>query len=454
MDPPTFHIAMYPWFALGHLTPFLQLSNKLAEKGHKISFILPTRTQLKLQTFNLLPDLITFVPITVPHVDGLPHGTETTSDVPAPLHSLVMTAMDRTQKNIEILLHDLNVDIVFFDFTHWMPGLARRLGIKSLHYSITCPGTTAFALSLAPRVHENNAKEAEDFPLLSIKLHVHEAIGFAAGSTENFGRGIKIFDRLLISLKECDALGFRSYRELDGPSCDFLESYFQKPVMLSGPLIPEPPNSSLDEKWVKWLAKFEPGSVIYCAFGSECTLKKDQFQELLLGFEQMGMPFLAVLRPPLGVESVEAAIPRGFNEGVGERGVVHEGWIQQQLILEHPAVGCFVTHCGVASLVEALMNKCQLVLLPQAAGDQIIQARIMSTILKVGIEVEKGEEDGLFTRDSLCKAVRTVMEKDNEVGKEVRSNRSKIREFLLNKEMESSYINSFCEKIENLVLGR
>ncbi len=41
-------------------------------------------------------------------------------------------------------------------------------------------------------------------------------------------------------------------------------------------------------------------------------------------------------------------------------------------------------------------NDCQLVLLPNF-GDQIINARLMGEDLKVGVEVEKGEEDGLFT---------------------------------------------------------
>ena len=30
------HIAMFPWFAFGHMIPFFHLSNELAERGHKI----------------------------------------------------------------------------------------------------------------------------------------------------------------------------------------------------------------------------------------------------------------------------------------------------------------------------------------------------------------------------------------------------------------------------------
>ncbi|KAK0579979.1 hypothetical protein LWI29_034427 [Acer saccharum] len=96
-----------------------------------------------------------------------------------------------------------------------------------------------------------------------------------------------------------------------------------------------------------------------------------------------------------------------------------EVWVQQQLILNHPSVGCFVTHCGSSSLSEAMMTECQLVLLPNV-GDQIINARLMGGDLKVEVEVEKGEEDGLFTKEGVCRAVMTVMDENSEVGKQVR----------------------------------
>nr|A0A2R6QXF8.2 RecName: Full=Cyanidin 3-O-galactoside 2''-O-xylosyltransferase FGGT1; AltName: Full=Flavonoid 3-O-glycoside glycosyltransferase 1; AltName: Full=UDP-xylose flavonoid O-glycosyltransferase 6B; Short=AcUFGT6b [Actinidia chinensis var. chinensis] len=456
MGAPTFHIAMYPWFALGHLTPFLHLSNKLARKGHKISFLIPTKTQQKLEPFNLHPDLITFIPVTVPHVDGLPLGAETTSDVPYPLQTLLMTAMDRTEKYVEDVFLGLKVDVVFFDFTHWMPSVAKRLGIKSVNYCIISPATIGYTMSPARQLQGRELTEADlmvtplGYPDSSIRLRTHEARAFAARRVMKFGGDTRFCDRNFISFSECDAMGFKTCREIEGPYCDFLESQFEKPVLLSGPVIPEPPTSPLEEIWAKWLGGFRDGSVIYCAFGSECTLKMNQFQELLLGLVLTGMPFLAVLKPPIGAKSVEEALPEKFETSVEGRGVVHEGWVQQQLILEHPSVGCFITHCGSGSLSEALFNKCQLVLLPNV-GDQIINARMMSQNLKVGVEVEKGEEDGLFTGESVCRAVRDAMEEGSEVAKEVRDNHAKMREFLLNKDLESSYIDNFNKKLQDLL---
>jgi len=455
MDASSLHIAMFPWFAMGHLTPYLHLSNKLAKRGHKISFFVPRITQSKLEQFNLFPDLITFFPINVPHVEGLPHGAETTSDVSFSLAPLIMTAMDRTEREIELLLSELKPQIVFFDFTYWLPNLIRRLGIKSLQYLIIGPATVSYVRS--PSRMRQNMTQSElmqpppGYPVSYIKLHAHEAKFLASKRNWEFGSGVLFYDRIYSGLTLSDAIGFKGCREIEGPYVDYLAEQFGKSVVLSGPIIPEPPNTVLEEKWSEWLGGFSDGSVVFCALGSEWKLPHDQFQELLLGLELTGLPFLAVVKVPVGFETIEGALPEGFKERVEGRGIVHSGWIQQQLILEHPSVGCFITHCGAGSLTEALVNKCQIVLLPQLDGDHVINARVMSCNLKVGVEVEKGEEDGLFTKETVSKALTIVMDEENEVGREVRENHAKLRDFLLSHDLESICVDNFCQKLQDLL---
>nr|WMX26798.1 UGT79B143 [Astragalus propinquus] len=448
MDVPPLHIAIFPWFAMGHFTPLLRLSNKIAKRGHKISFIIPKNTITKLQHLNNHPHLITFIPITVPHVDGLPHDAETTADVPFSLFSLIATAMDNTEKDIEILLMDLKPQIVLFDFQYWLPNLTRKLGIKSVQYFIT---NIVGAAYISTNVDFMNLPPG--FPDSFLNFHSHELRLLKAVRKLEFGSGLLLFDRFAIGTRLSDAVAFKGCRDTDdGIYADYLEKYYGKPVMLSGPLLPDPPTTTtLDEKWVSWLGGFEASSVIFCAYGSENPLEKSQFQELLLGLELTGFPFLAALKPPSGFQTIEEALPEGFSERVKERGIVYGGWVQQQLILGHPSVGCFITHCGAASITEGLVNKCQLVLLPRLGSDHIMNARVMSTKFKVGVEVEKGEEDGLFTKESLCKAVKIVMDDGNELGREVRTNHTKIREFLLSNNLESSCIDSFCQKLHDLL---
>ncbi|KAF8411002.1 hypothetical protein HHK36_003541 [Tetracentron sinense] len=459
MGATSFHVAMYPWFAIGHITPFLQISNRLAERGHRVSFILPSKTQHKLEHLNLHPDLIRLFAVTVPHVDGLPLGAETTADVPAPLNDLLTKAFDRTENDIELLLRDLKPDIVFFDFAHWMPALTRRLGIKikSLHYCVISPAAMAYIFTPERKLIGDHFSITDlmqpppGFPNLAITLHVHEARALLPPPPLKMSADeVSFHERQLIALGQCDAFGYRTCSEMEGSYCDYLGSQFGKPVLLSGPVVPKPPTAALEERWAKWLGGFEANSVLYCAFGSESNLKIDQFQELVLGFELTGLPFFVALKPPSGAETIEAALPEGFEKRTKGRGVVHGGWVQQQLILGHPSVGCFVTHCGYGSRLEGLVSKCQLVLVPNV-GDQFIHARIMSTDLKVGVEVEKGEEDGLFTKESVCMAVKSVMDKNSEVGREVRANHAKWKDFLLSKGLESSYFDGFIHKLQALL---
>ncbi|KAK2350967.1 cyanidin 3-O-galactoside 2''-O-xylosyltransferase FGGT1 [Trifolium repens] len=369
MDAPSpLHIAMFPWFAMGHLTPYLHFSNKLAIRGHKISFFIPKNTLNKLQHLNLHPNLITFVPINVPHVNGLPHDAQTTSDVPFSLVPLIATAMDQTEKDIEPLLKKIKPQIVFFDFQYWLPSLTKNLGIKSLQYIILSPISTAYLGSLQKLSQGRDLTEVDlvkppsGFPDSRIKFHSHELRFLVSIRKIVFGSGVFLFDRFHIGTTSADAVGFKGCNEIDEPYADYIETVFAKPVLLSGPLLPEPPKTTLDGKWDSWLKGFKNA-----------------------------------LKRPNGFDSIEEAIPEGFNERVKGKGIVYGSWIQQQLILEHPSVGCFITHCRAASITEGLVNTCQLVLLPRIGSDHIMNARMMSDKFKVGVDVEKGEEDGLFT---------------------------------------------------------
>ncbi|KAF5199795.1 Glycosyltransferase [Thalictrum thalictroides] len=431
----TFHIVMFPWFAMGHITPFLQLANKLAERGHKVSFFIPKNTQNKVNHLNLHPHLITFIPLIVPQVDGLPVGTETMSDLPVTKSPLLLQALDLTQEQVEPLVQKLKPDFIFFDFCYWITTLARRLGIISIMFAVI--SVVAFLSICNLKLYNYKPFEAKDQSFLS---------------TEIDGR-ISFFNRVTTSLRESEALCFRSCSEMEGPNCEYLKNLYNKQVLLTGPILPESSNNPLEERWSKWLGGFEKGSVVYCAFGSECVLEKNQFQELVLGLERTGLPFLVRLKPPVGAETLEEALPEGFQERVKGRGVVHGGWVQQQQILNHPSVGCFVSHGGSSSIWESLVSSCQIIFVPQS-GAQFADTKLMSEDLKVAVNVQRREEDGWFTRESLCEAVKLVMDEGSEVGKQVRENHHKWKEFLLSEGLDSSYIDNLIIKLQDILLSK
>ncbi|KAL5056048.1 hypothetical protein RYX36_036730 [Vicia faba] len=83
---------------------------------------------------------------------------------------------------------------------------------------------------------------------------------------------------------------------------------------------------------------------------------------------------------------------------------------------------------------EAIVNDCQLVMLP-FKGDQFLNSKLVADDLKAGIKVNRNDEDGFFEKEKLLEAVKAVMvEVDKELGKEIRENHMKWREFLFYRE--------------------
>lgn len=190
------------------------------------------------------------------------------------------------------------------------------------------------------------------------------------------------------------------------------------------------------------------GTVVFCAFGSQLILEKQQFQELVMGFELTGLPFLIALKPPLGCTTIEEALPEGCEERIRGRGIVHGGMVQQPLILNHPSIGCFVSHCGFGSMWESLMSGCQIVLVPHL-GDQILNTRLLAEELKTAVEVER-DENGLFTKEDLCKAIKSVMDKDNKLGCLIKENHAKWKETLTDPCFMKNYIEKFVSNLVEL----
>ncbi|KAJ7981784.1 Glycosyltransferase [Quillaja saponaria] len=348
---PKYHIAMIPWVAMGHMTPLLHLANELAKRGHTITYFMPRKAQLKLQHLNLYPDLITFHTITIPHIDGLPPGTEIATEIPISLCPLLAEASDLAQDQIELAFRANKPNFVVHDNVYWMPHLAKQLGIKSICYNVVFAATLALVFVPGRNFPKDRPITAEDlsqpppgYPSSKVVFRGHE-IQPLMMITMPMGKNITFYERMPNTKSLC----------FSPDQC-----YLQKHI-----------NTPLEDQWDKWLGGLNPGSVVYCSFGSESILEKEQFQELVLGFELTGLPFLISLKTPRGCATIEEALPEGFEERVKGRGVVYGGWVQQPLILKHPSVGCFVSHGGPGSMWESLMSDCQIVLVPQII-DQVL----------------------------------------------------------------------------------
>ncbi|KAF3965415.1 hypothetical protein CMV_010393 [Castanea mollissima] len=110
---------------------------------------------------------------------------------------------------------------------------------------------------------------------------------------------------------------------------------------------------------MKWLDLKDTGTVVYVSFGSLAALGEEQMEEVALGLKRSNKYFLWVVR-----ETETKKLPTNFIEETTGRGLVVT-WCPQLEVLSHKAVGCFVTHCGWNSTLEALSLGVPLVAMPQ-----------------------------------------------------------------------------------------
>ncbi|RAL37019.1 hypothetical protein DM860_003941 [Cuscuta australis] len=449
------HIAMLPWLALGHMIPFMQLANEFAKRGHTVSFLLPETARLRLSNANLHPRLITFRTLSVPHVKGLPYGAETTSDTDNSL--ALSSAMDEMQEQVKaVLAEEKKPDIIFFDFANWIPNLASEIGCKAVFFSVVSPAIAAITLLISTSKEKlltvsDVMEYLPNYPSSNRPvLRKNEAQALAGYANQPNNWMIEFLSKGVIGAKQSDALAVRACREMEGAHCDHLSMLYKKPVFCTGPLFPEPTDEPLDDKISNFLKKFGSASVVFCSFGSELFLDFSQFQELVLGLELTGLPFLlAGTKPPKGTTSIQDALPEGFQERVREKAVLYEGWVPQTQILRHTSIGCFVSHGGSASMWESLVSDCQIVFVP-TRGDYCMNARLMAAELQLAVEVEM-DENGRFSKESLSKGVKAAMDDDSEVGGQLKKNHTRWRDVFLRNGFADNYIGKFIRDLEKLL---
>ncbi|PWA44276.1 UDP-Glycosyltransferase superfamily protein [Artemisia annua] len=452
------HLVMFPFLAFGHISPFVQLSNKLSSyPGIKISFLAASANVDRIKTM-LNPTTTTqVIPLTLPRVEGLAQGVENTGDTSPATVELLKVALDLMQPHIKALLVDLKPDFVFFDFAQWwLPEMASELGIKTICFLVFLTISTALVTTWfthdVPSTIQELKKPPSGYPGNNITLKTFEAQDFMY-IFKSFNGTPSVFDRLMKCYNGCNAILIKSCKEMEGSYIDYVSNQLKRPVLLIGPVVPEPHSGELDKKWANWLSKFRSKSVIYCSFGSETFLTDDQIKELALGLELTGLPFFLVLNFPATLDSsaeLERTLPYGFQERVKDIGVVHSGWVQQRHILAHENVGCYVCHAGFSSVIEGLVNDCQLVMLP-LKGDQLMNSKLMAMEWRAGVEVNRRDEDGYFGKEDVFEAVKSVMyEVDKEPAKSVRENQKKWKEFMQNDEMQSKYITDLIENLQSL----
>ncbi|GMN37678.1 hypothetical protein TIFTF001_007019 [Ficus carica] len=185
-----------------------------------------------------------------------------------------------------------------------------------------------------------------------------------------------------------------------------------------------------EHECLKWLDLKKPNSVVYVCFGSMASIGDAQLMEIATGLEDSGKQFIWVVKKEKKQEGVkEEWLPQGFEERVDGKGLIIRGWAPQVMILEHKAVGGFLTHCGWNSMLEAVCAGVPMVTWPMFS-EQFYNEKFVTQVLGVGVGVGAKEwaivVEESVKREAIEKAVKRIME--GEEAEEMRSRANVLRE--------------------------
>ncbi|TKW00633.1 hypothetical protein SEVIR_8G123800v4 [Setaria viridis] len=454
------HVVMFPWLAFGHISPFAQLTRRLisGDETLRVTFLTAAGNVPRVEAMLAeAAGAVAVLPLDLPSVQGLPPAAASTAELSADGAELLKVALDGTRPQVATLLAELRPDAVLFDFAvPWVCDVAAPLGIRALYFNVYSAATLALLTVPArcpggqrPSAHELTAAPAgfpSDSPLVTLPAYQAANLTYVF---QSFYGMPSAYDRFIESFKGCFGTVMKTCAEMEGPYIDYISAQIGKPVLLAGPVVPEPPEGELEERWSSWLSSFPENAVVFASFGSETFLPAAAATELLLGLEATNRPFLVVLNFPKGADAeaeLRARVPPGFEDRVKGRGVLHTGWVQQQHILLHPSVGCYVNHSGFSSVAEGLAAGCRLVLLPMKT-DQYINAAVFARELHVGVEVARRSEDGWFGCDAVSDAVAAAMAAGGD------GEGRKWREFLLDDAVQKGFAAEFLRNLKGLVSG-
>lgn len=387
----------------GHINPMIQLANVLDSKGFTVIFILTQSTPLDHSKH---PNLIFH---RIP--DGLSEEESATLDVSAHLYKLNVNLVQPFLECLVTLMSEEPVSCLITDANwYFTQDIADSLHLPRIAFrtASVCSFLAYDALPLfrqkgyLSREGYKPEDEVEEFPPLKVK----DIPNIKKSDPEVLWLYI---ENMMKSCKAASGLLFNSFEELEGTSLSKITHTFGVKTFAIGPLHKYFPASSSslliqDPTALSWLDTQAPNSVIYVSFGSIAEMEKSQLIEIASGLANSKQPFLWVIRPGSIQKSnwVQGFLDDFLNDAKNRGYLVN--WAPQQEVLCHPALGGFWTHSGWNSILESLCEGVPMICSP-FFGDQMVNARFVSEVWKVGLLLEKGF-DKVEIEDTIRKLMR------------------------------------------------
>ncbi|XP_052189749.1 UDP-glycosyltransferase 73C4-like isoform X1 [Diospyros lotus] len=468
------HIAMVPLSAPGHFIPMVDMAKLLAQHGATVTLI--TTPQIASR-FAPAIDRVTQgesgLSICVRHIRfpsqeaGLPEGCETVDALPyTDMMKNLLVALAMLQEPFEELFESIKPKPSFLIadmYLSWVAETARKFKVPRIIFD----GTSCFNMLCSHNLSTSGVHEdlgdSEPFLVPGLPHKIEFTKAQLPKTLNPTSKESKEFcDRVSEAAAEAYGEVINSFEELEPRYIQEIKRVKGDKVWCIGPLslcnkdntdkAHRGNKSSIDEhKCLSWLDEQEPGSVVYACLGSISRLSLPQLMELGSALEASKYPFVWVVRGGEITDEIWKWMEEdGFQERTKGRGLVIRGWAPQVLILSHPSVGAFLTHCGWNSTLEGVSAGLPMVTWPIFA-EQFLNEKLAVEVLEIGVSVgaqvavNLGDEEKfgvVVKREEIRGAVEKVMEKG--VEGEKRRQRAKGLKEMAKRAMEkegSSYLN-------------
>ncbi|XP_073311475.1 scopoletin glucosyltransferase-like [Primulina huaijiensis] len=423
------HLFFLPFMAHGHIIPMLDMAKLFNSRGVRTTILSTLAFSDPIKKAQESGIEIGLIIIRLPNREsGLPEYIQRLDQVTTvDLVQKFVEAISLLQEPVEKLIQEFNPNCLVSDtFFPWTTDSAAKFGIPRLVFHGT--GYLARCASEQMRLHKpfkNVSSDSEPFilPYLphQLKFTRTQISPFDLRETEGE------FAELIFQSREADRRSYgvavNSFYELESSYADHYRNFLGIKAWNIGPLLlcnngdeekaGRGRKSSIDEhECLAWLDSKKPGSVVYACFGSMVSCTQAQLHEIAFGLESSGQDFIWVVRERRIDEINGDFLPNEFEERIREKGLIINGWAPQMLILDHPSIGAFVTHCGWNSILEGVCAGVPMVTWPMFA-EQFFNEKLVTQVLRIGVSVGNKQWRTVaiegVPREAVAEAVRHVM---------------------------------------------